>query len=174
MVTDVNFTDLSFIQYLTRKFVWKFILRNFDLFFFVGKFFLTFSFSKYLTFAEPPEIIARPFNQFARVNNVATFYCEAKGDPQPAITWRKNGKRISSTQSRYTITDLSGASMLRIEPLRSGRDEAPYECAAENNVGSDKAEALLAVYEGEWEIFFVRPFFKLYDETQQKSSPCHS
>lgn len=38
--------------------------------------------------------------------------------------------------------------MLRIEPLRSGRDEAPYECAAENNVGSDKAEALLAVYEG--------------------------
>ncbi|XP_063702711.1 tyrosine-protein phosphatase Lar isoform X2 [Culicoides brevitarsis] len=98
---------------------------------------------------KPPEIIARPFNQFARVNNVATFYCEAKGDPQPTITWRKNGKRISPTQSRYTITDLNGASMLRIEPLRSGRDEAPYECAAENNVGSDKAEALLAVYEAD-------------------------
>lgn len=99
--------------------------------------------------------MARPFNQFARVNNVATFYCEAKGDPQPSITWRKNGKRISPTQSRYTITDLNGASMLRIEPLRSGRDEAPYECAAENNVGSDKAEAVLAVYEGKWYTYNV-------------------
>lgn len=43
----------------------------------------------------------------------------------------------------------SGVSLLRIEPVRSGRDDAPYECVAENGVGDAvSAEATLIVYEG--------------------------
>ena len=41
--------------------------------------------------------------------------------------------------------------MLRIEPVRAGRDDAPYECIAENGVGDAvSSEATLTVYEGEY------------------------
>lgn len=37
--------------------------------------------------------------------------------------------------------------------MRAGRDEAPYECVAENGVGDAvSAEATLSVYEGMYEI----------------------
>lgn len=40
-------------------------------------------------------------------------------------------------------------SILRIEPVRAGRDDAPYECVAENGVADAvSAEATLTVYEG--------------------------
>lgn len=102
-----------------------------------------------LSILDPPEITVRPINQGVRVGNVATFFCSAKGDPQPTIIWRKNGKRVSGTQSRYAVIDLNGSSMLRIEPVRAGRDDAPYECVAENGVGDAvSSEATLSVYEG--------------------------
>lgn len=43
---------------------------------------------------DPPEIIRKPSNQGVRVGGVATFFCGARGDPQPSIVWRKNGKKI--------------------------------------------------------------------------------
>lgn len=44
----------------------------------------------------------------------------------------------------------NGVSMLRIEPVRAGRDDAPYECIAENGVGDAvSAEAALTVYESD-------------------------
>lgn len=52
------------------------------------------------------------------------------------------------TQSRYSVIESNGVSMLRIEPVRAGRDDAPYECMAENGVGDAvSAEATLTVYE---------------------------
>uniref|UniRef100_A0A182QVC5 protein-tyrosine-phosphatase n=1 Tax=Anopheles farauti TaxID=69004 RepID=A0A182QVC5_9DIPT len=98
----------------------------------------------------PPEIIKKPVNQGVRVGGVATFFCAARGDPQPTVIWRKNSKKITMTQSRYTVYDANGVSMLRIEPVRAGRDDAPYECVAENGVGDAvSAEATLTVYEGD-------------------------
>ncbi|KAM7354360.1 tyrosine-protein phosphatase Lar isoform 4-T8 [Cochliomyia hominivorax] len=99
----------------------------------------------------PPEIIKKPQNQGVRVGGVATFYCAARGDPPPSIVWRKNGKKVSGTQSRYTVLEQpGGVSILRIEPVRAGRDDAPYECVAENGVGDAvSADATLTVYEGD-------------------------
>lgn len=58
------------------------------------------------------------------------------------------------TQSRYTVLEqLGGVSILRIEPVRAGRDDAPYECVAENGVGDAvSADATLTVYEGKYNI----------------------
>lgn len=99
--------------------------------------------------ADPPEITKRPINQAVRVGGVASFFCSARGDPVPSIVWRKNGKKVSGTQSRYSVTQVNGMSILRIEPVRAGRDDAPYECVAENGVGDAvSAEATLSVYEG--------------------------
>lgn len=42
-----------------------------------------------------------------------------------------------------------GGSLLRIDPVRATRDDATYECVAENGVGDAvSAEATLTVYEG--------------------------
>lgn len=46
-------------------------------------------------FADPPEITLRPKNQQVKAGGIAAFYCAARGDPQPVIQWRKNGKRLS-------------------------------------------------------------------------------
>ncbi|KRF98359.1 uncharacterized protein Dwil_GK27716 [Drosophila willistoni] len=99
--------------------------------------------------AHPPEIIRKPQNQGVRVGGVASFYCAARGDPPPSIVWRKNSKKVSGTQSRYTVLEQPGGiSILRIEPVRAGRDDAPYECVAENGVGDAvSADATLTIYE---------------------------
>lgn len=58
---------------------------------------------------------------------------------------------ISGTQSRYQVKDFpDGGALLRIEPVKASRDDATYECVAENGVGDAvSAEATLVVFEGE-------------------------
>lgn len=45
--------------------------------------------------------------------------------------------------------DDGSGSVLRIQPLRSHRDEAVYECTATNSVGEINTSAKLTVLEGE-------------------------
>jgi len=49
-----------------------------------------------LLYIDPPEITKKPSNQGVKVGGVASFFCAAGGDPHPTITWRKNGKKVSS------------------------------------------------------------------------------
>lgn len=54
--------------------------------------------------------------------------------------------------------DEGSGSVLRIQPLRTHRDEAIYECTATNNVGEINTSAKLTVLEGK-----IRPpFFTLF------------
>ncbi|VVC96329.1 unnamed protein product [Leptidea sinapis] len=110
---------------------------------------------QYMT--HPPEITIRPRNLQVRANGIAAFYCAARGDPKPNIQWRKNGKRVSSMQSRYQVSGMESAAgpgangaVLRIEPVRAQRDDATYECVAENGVGDAvTAIATLSVFEAD-------------------------
>lgn len=61
--------------------------------------YIYFSFLFFLI-SDPTEIVKRPTNQGVRVGGVASFFCAARGDPQPTIVWRKNGKKVPGTQSR--------------------------------------------------------------------------
>ncbi|XP_059050774.1 tyrosine-protein phosphatase Lar isoform X3 [Achroia grisella] len=107
--------------------------------------------------ADPPEITIRPRNLQVRANGIAAFYCAGRGDPMPNIQWRKNGKRVSNMQSRYQVSamdDTAGpgakGAVLRIEPVRAIRDDATYECVAENGVGDAvSAVATLTVFEAD-------------------------
>ncbi|KAG8238317.1 hypothetical protein J437_LFUL006840, partial [Ladona fulva] len=56
--------------------------------------------------SNPPEITVRPKDQQVRGGGIASFVCAADGDPTPTLQWRKNGKRISSTQSRYLVQEI--------------------------------------------------------------------
>ncbi|XP_044747624.1 tyrosine-protein phosphatase Lar-like [Coccinella septempunctata] len=98
---------------------------------------------------DPPEIVTKPRNLQVKHGGIAAFYCAAKGVPPPVIQWKKNGKRVSESQTRYQVRELpDGSSLLRIEPVRMGRDDATYECVAENGVGDAVTkEATLTVFD---------------------------
>ncbi|KAG7209949.1 hypothetical protein KM043_011542 [Ampulex compressa] len=96
----------------------------------------------------PPTILVRPQSQQVKAGGIASFYCTAEGAPPPQIHWRKNGKRVSQSQSRYLVHTYENGALLRIEPVRSSRDNTMYECLAENGVGDAvSADAQLTVYE---------------------------
>ena len=83
---------------------------------------------------DPPTFLERPRDQVVINDRVASFTCRASGNPEPRIQWRKNTKRISGN-SRYIVVDVPGGSILSIEPVKYQRDEANYECVAENPAG---------------------------------------
>uniref|UniRef100_A0A4W5JXL8 Ig-like domain-containing protein n=1 Tax=Hucho hucho TaxID=62062 RepID=A0A4W5JXL8_9TELE len=78
---------------------------------------------------------------------VASFVCQAVGDPKPRITWMKKGKKVSSQRFEVIEFDDGSGSVLRIQPLRTHRDEAIYECTATNSVGEINTSAKLTVLE---------------------------
>ncbi|XP_024937646.1 tyrosine-protein phosphatase Lar isoform X10 [Cephus cinctus] len=104
--------------------------------------------SLYITYmTNPPRIVVRPQSQQVKNGGVASFYCSAQGSPTPQIHWRKNGRKVSPSQTRYLMQTYSDGALLRIEPVRIGRDDTVYECLAENGVGDAvSAQAQLTVY----------------------------
>ncbi|XP_037790412.1 tyrosine-protein phosphatase Lar-like [Penaeus monodon] len=83
---------------------------------------------------DPPQFEERPVDQIVMNDRVASFTCRATGNPEPRIQWRKNGRKVSGN-TRYMILNVPGGSILRIEPVKFLRDEATYECVAENTAG---------------------------------------
>uniref|UniRef100_A0A8D3D7G9 Immunoglobulin superfamily DCC subclass member 3 n=1 Tax=Scophthalmus maximus TaxID=52904 RepID=A0A8D3D7G9_SCOMX len=86
-------------------------------------------------FVQPPQSVARP------VGTTAIFTCQAQGEPEPQLTWLKNGQilepgghvRLRNNNSTLTIYGISQD------------DEAIYQCIAENSAGSTQASARLTV-----------------------------
>ncbi|XP_028829981.1 receptor-type tyrosine-protein phosphatase delta isoform X28 [Denticeps clupeoides] len=99
-----------------------------------------------LTDAEsPPKFLRTPNDQTGVQGGVASFICQATGDPRPKIVWNKKGKRVSNQRFEVIEFDDGSGSVLRIQPLRTPRDEAIYECVASNSVGETSATTRLTV-----------------------------
>ncbi|XP_040895699.1 protein tyrosine phosphatase receptor type Fa isoform X3 [Toxotes jaculatrix] len=94
-----------------------------------------------------PSFIKSPDDQTGISGGVASFVCQAVGEPKPRITWMKKGKKVSSQRFEVIEFDDGSGSVLRIQPLRTHRDEAIYECTATNSVGEINASAKLTVLE---------------------------
>lgn len=45
---------------------------------------------------EPPRFIKEPKDQIGVSGGVASFVCQATGDPKPRVTWNKKGKKVNS------------------------------------------------------------------------------
>lgn len=55
----------------------------------------------------------------------------------------------AESQSRYVVHQYENGALLRIEPVKPGRDNTVYECLAENGVGDAvSTDATLTGYEG--------------------------
>ncbi|XP_026137623.1 receptor-type tyrosine-protein phosphatase F-like isoform X20 [Carassius auratus] len=94
-----------------------------------------------------PNFIKSPEDQTGISGGVASFVCQAAGEPKPRITWMKKGKKVSSQRFEVIEFDGGSGSVLRIQPLRTHRDEAIYECTAINSVGEINTSAKLTVLE---------------------------
>ncbi|XP_056671271.1 receptor-type tyrosine-protein phosphatase F isoform X6 [Monodelphis domestica] len=92
-----------------------------------------------------PTFVKAPEDQTGLSGGVASFVCQATGEPKPRITWMKKGKKVSSQRFEVIEFDDGAGSVLRIQPLRVHRDEAIYECTATNSLGEINVSAKLTV-----------------------------
>ncbi|XP_064208890.1 roundabout homolog 1-like isoform X2 [Anguilla rostrata] len=102
-----------------------------------------------LTVLVPPTFIVRPRNQVMAVGSTVTFQCEAKGSPQPAIFWQREGSQnlLFSSQkpprvpSRFSVSLTGDLTIAGAQPADSGY----YSCQGVNIAGSIITKALLEV-----------------------------
>ncbi|XP_058513742.1 receptor-type tyrosine-protein phosphatase S isoform X3 [Ochotona princeps] len=94
---------------------------------------------------EPPRFVKEPKDQIGVSGGVASFVCQATGDPKPRVTWNKKGKKVNSQRFETIEFDESAGAVLRIQPLRTPRDENVYECVAQNSAGEITVHAKLTV-----------------------------
>ncbi|XP_078525688.1 receptor-type tyrosine-protein phosphatase S isoform X1 [Lissotriton helveticus] len=92
-----------------------------------------------------PEFIKKPVDQIGVSGGVASFVCQATGDPKPQVTWNKKGRKVNSQRFETIEFDESAGAVLRIQPLRTPRDENLYECVAQNPHGEISVSAKLSV-----------------------------
>jgi Immunoglobulin I-set domain len=95
-----------------------------------------------------PEFIKGLKDMTINDTEMLTLQCSVKGDPDPQITWSKNGKKISSSE----IIDLkykSGVATLKINEVFP-EDEGEYTCTATNSVGSTDSKCQLKVKRKFW------------------------
>lgn len=48
--------------------------------------------------------IKKPVDQIGVSGGVASFVCQATGDPKPRVTWNKKGKKVNS--QRFEVRDV--------------------------------------------------------------------
>uniref|UniRef100_A0A668VFJ4 protein-tyrosine-phosphatase n=1 Tax=Oreochromis aureus TaxID=47969 RepID=A0A668VFJ4_OREAU len=67
----------------------------------------------------PPKFTKTPTDQIGVSGGVASFVCQATGNPKPSVYWNKKGKKVNSQRIEVTIEFDDGAgAVLRIQPLR--------------------------------------------------------
>uniref|UniRef100_A0A8C6S146 Obscurin n=1 Tax=Nannospalax galili TaxID=1026970 RepID=A0A8C6S146_NANGA len=94
---------------------------------------------------QAPHFLLRPTSIRVREGSEATFRCQVRGSPPPAVSWSKDGRRLGAPDGpRVRVEDHGEASALRIRSARQ-RDGGTYEVRAENPLGSATAAAALVV-----------------------------
>ncbi|XP_051561169.1 receptor-type tyrosine-protein phosphatase S-like [Myxocyprinus asiaticus] len=93
----------------------------------------------------PPQFTRTPTDQTGVQGGVASFVCQATGDPQPKVSWSRKGKKVINQRFEVIEFEDGSGSVLRVQPLRTPRDEAMYECVASNEAGEISASTRLTV-----------------------------
>lgn len=54
----------------------------------------------------PPPIIRQgPSNQTQALGGMTILRCQASGDPEPTVTWRKNGASLLGKDTRFSLLE---------------------------------------------------------------------
>ena len=87
-------------------------------------------------FAVPPAIDSAPSAYQVIEGNGASLFCNATGNPQPNITWTKQGNN----------SKLSTTETLNLTKLMREDDGSVYKCTVMNEVGSTEATTTVTVF----------------------------
>uniref|UniRef100_A0A8C6WW74 Ig-like domain-containing protein n=1 Tax=Neogobius melanostomus TaxID=47308 RepID=A0A8C6WW74_9GOBI len=88
----------------------------------------------------PPPIIRQgPSNQTQALGSVTVLRCQASGDPEPTVTWRKNGASLLGKDPRFSLLEHGS---LQIQSLS---DSGLYTCVATSSSGETSWSAYLDV-----------------------------
>ena len=95
-------------------------------------------------------------NQTENESTIASYTCQADGEPLPTISWYFNGDPLGPANStKYMFTDRPVAkavmSILNIRNLEAS-DAGTYTCDATNVVSNDTSSGVLTV-NGEYTVF---------------------
>uniref|UniRef100_A0A8C6Q5B2 Roundabout guidance receptor 2 n=1 Tax=Nothobranchius furzeri TaxID=105023 RepID=A0A8C6Q5B2_NOTFU len=90
----------------------------------------------------PPPIIRQgPSNQTQALGGVSVLRCQASGDPEPTVTWRKNGANLLGKDARFSLLEHGS---LQIQNTRLS-DSGLYTCVATSSSGETSWSAYLDV-----------------------------
>ncbi|XP_070294470.1 roundabout homolog 2-like [Salvelinus sp. IW2-2015] len=99
-----------------------------------------------------PQFIIRPRDQIVAQGRTATFPCETKGNPQPAVFWQKEGSQNllfpnqpQQPNSRFSVSSSGDLTISAVQRADAGY----YICQALTVAGSILAKAQLEVTDGE-------------------------
>ncbi|KAG8564832.1 hypothetical protein GDO81_012588 [Engystomops pustulosus] len=97
----------------------------------------------YLTVLEPPQFVKEPDRHItAEMEKVIDIPCQAKGVPQPSVSWYKDAALIDGR--RDTRFRIVSAGSLRISGLIP-EDTGMFQCFARNSAGEVQTSTYLAV-----------------------------
>ncbi|KAG5269491.1 hypothetical protein AALO_G00202650 [Alosa alosa] len=101
-----------------------------------------------LTVRAPPQFVIRPRDQIVAQGRTATFPCETKGNPQPAVFWQKDGSQNllfpnqpQQPDSRFSVSPGGDLTITAVQRADAGY----YICQALTVAGSILAKAQLEV-----------------------------
>ncbi|MBN3306182.1 ROBO2 protein, partial [Amia calva] len=96
----------------------------------------------------PPQFVVRPRDQIVAQGRIATFPCETKGNPQPAVFWQKEGSQNLlfpnqplQPSSRFSVSQSGDLTISNVQRSDAGY----YICQALTVAGSILAKAQLEV-----------------------------
>uniref|UniRef100_A0A8D3BLE3 Roundabout, axon guidance receptor, homolog 2 (Drosophila) n=1 Tax=Scophthalmus maximus TaxID=52904 RepID=A0A8D3BLE3_SCOMX len=88
----------------------------------------------------PPPIIRQgPSNQTQALGGATLLRCQASGEPEPTVSWRKNGASLLGKDPRFSLLDHGS---LQIQSTRLS-DSGLYTCVATSSSGETSWSAFL-------------------------------
>ncbi|XP_066015799.1 hemicentin-1-like [Pocillopora verrucosa] len=95
-----------------------------------------------------PEIIIDPSDDKVKEGKNRTLYCNATGNPLPAISWKKDGYSIGSNSRISYSGESNELTIINVYRTDSGK----YHCVASNSIGNASSDAATLVVEYKSEI----------------------
>ncbi|XP_022236512.1 peroxidasin-like [Limulus polyphemus] len=89
----------------------------------------------------PPVFSRTPQDTEATLGSNIELPCQARGDPEPRITWRKNRIPLNIDSDHYRLSSRGDLYMFNIVQ----EDQGSYECIAENEVGHAAVSIRLSI-----------------------------
>lgn len=107
----------------------------------------------HFTNQQPPRITEHPVDTTVARHEPATLNCHATGEPEPTITWYKDGVMVRTVQHRVLLP-AGNLFFLRVVQSRKESDGGVYWCEATNALGKARSRNATLTVAGEFLNFF--------------------